>query len=604
MGYLINEEKIFKQKMNLTLLILLLLDSSFLSMKGECPKKYILAVKIQKGNKNMKMKNKIILGFLCSSMLLCGFSSITPKSHRNRQVRNKVLTQTQVVKKEVYSDDMFVIDGQNKYFSYSENTYAYLIEWVSHSFDIIKEYHLHSKSTLEESINEMNAYEDIIPEEWSSGESKRYWLVTEDGKITQNMIDEICPPGTPGVGYEAEGWINLEELGYVMYPNPLAFSLVEVADTIDPSISINGQTNIYISNVDNPVTSDAVKALLTAIDETDGNITDSIRIKYNSYLGNEKKLGTYPIVFEVCDAAGNTAETTINVVVKDITDPTITGKTSYSLKQTETLTLDTIKEGLTIKDNYDTLSINDLVLVKDNYTINKDKVGSYIVTYKVSDSSTNSTEINIIVNVTDGIAPVISGPESVTTNLSLSAPIENLISSYTALDAEDGNVKVNIHNDGYSSNKNKTGSYKVILSAIDKAGNVSTKEITIVVKDNIPPVFTAEEIITIDYYNSLTHEQIVSLLTDREIYSFSIIKDEYSGNEKKAGKYKVVYLLKFENGTEETFTRLINVVNNDPWYITIWNSISNFFISTFSPIFSWININVFVPVINFFRNLF
>lgn len=551
----------------------------------------------------MKLKQKIFTGVMSSFLLLGIFSPASKEVQMNKQRRTKVVNEVTQKRNATYSDEEFMVDGGD-YVLYSENTYAYLIEWVDFSFDIVKTYNLTSRTVLENYIEEMNSYEDVIPDDWSSGNSSRYWLVVDDGPVTQATIDELCPPGTQGVGYEAEGYINLEVLGLLFYPYEEAFSLIENIDTIDPSLSINGQTNIYISNVDNPVTLEQVKGLLTAIDETDGDITDDIEVKSNAYEGNEKKLGTFPIVFQVSDSSGNIAETTINVVVRDITKPVISGKMEYTLKQTETLSLETIKSGLIITDNYDTLTKENLTLVQDNYTRNKTNVGTYNVIYKVRDNSTNSTQVTITVNVTDGIAPVINGSNVINTDLSLEKPLNELLSSYNAEDAEDGILSIEVEEDNYSKNKNKTGSYKVIVSATDESGNKSTKEITINVKDNIPPVFTAEDIINVDYYNTLTHEQIVALLTEREVVSYQVLTDEYSGNEGKAGKYRVEYRVKFDDGTTEDFIRYINVINNEPWYVSIWNSIVNFFENTFNTCSNWLYTAIIKPIINFFANIF
>ena len=63
-------------------------------------------------------------------------------------------------------------------------------------------------------------------------------------------------------------------------------------------------------------TNDILK-YFTAIDDIDGDLTDSIVIDVNQYVGNADIPGSYSMVISVTDAAGNKATHEIIITVKD-----------------------------------------------------------------------------------------------------------------------------------------------------------------------------------------------------------------------------------------------------------------------------------------------
>jgi len=75
---------------------------------------------------------------------------------------------------------------------------------------------------------------------------------------------------------------------------------------------ISGSVGTYYANVDNPVTVEYLQSLLTAIDETDGDITDKIIIDRTV---DTSRIGTYYITYKVSDSKGNVAIKKRNVSV-------------------------------------------------------------------------------------------------------------------------------------------------------------------------------------------------------------------------------------------------------------------------------------------------
>ena len=116
-------------------------------------------------------------------------------------------------------------------------------------------------------------------------------------------------------------------------------------------------------------------------------------------------IGTYTVTYNVTDSSGNAAtEVTRSVNVTDTTAPVITlvGDTQITVEVGSTYT----DLGATASDNYDGDITADIVTVNN---VDTSVIGTYTVTYNVTDSSGNdATEVTRVVNVTDTTAPVIT----------------------------------------------------------------------------------------------------------------------------------------------------------------------------------------------------
>ncbi len=150
-------------------------------------------------------------------------------------------------------------------------------------------------------------------------------------------------------------------------------------DTIKPVITIVGANPINIKK-------DSVYTDLgaTATDDKDGNITANIR---TSGTVNTAIVGTYVISYAVNDKAGNMDSVTriVNVVVPDITKPVITilGKIQDTLMQGKSY----VDAGATALDNIDGNITNKITKVS---TLDSSKLGTYTITYSVSDLANNT----------------------------------------------------------------------------------------------------------------------------------------------------------------------------------------------------------------------
>lgn len=150
---------------------------------------------------------------------------------------------------------------------------------------------------------------------------------------------------------------------------------VVFVDTEAPVISLLGNTVETIH-----VGAAYTDAGVTAIDNVDGEVTDDIVV---DGLPDTDVVGQYTITYNVIDAAGNDAiEVTRVVNVVDEEQPIIilNGNDVVKIQVYD----DYIELGAEVIDNYD----DDLIAILDG-VVNTDIVGTYIVTYNVTDSNDN-----------------------------------------------------------------------------------------------------------------------------------------------------------------------------------------------------------------------
>ena len=132
----------------------------------------------------------------------------------------------------------------------------------------------------------------------------------------------------------------------------------------------------------------------------------ALNVISDGYSGNEKKVGSYSIKFNTADDSGNTSETFIvNITIKDIKAPTITGSTSIEVATSKQLTLAELKAKITVNDDYDGLITDYEVSGFEEYQNNYKIVGSYPVVITAQDSSGNKSTFTITIKTNDAFAP-------------------------------------------------------------------------------------------------------------------------------------------------------------------------------------------------------
>ena len=343
-----------------------------------------------------------------------------------------------------------------------------------------------------------------------------------------------------------------------------------IEDTSGPLIS--GSQKTYTTSVDNPISVETIKSALTAQDETDGNVTNSIIVKSDNYTNNCHTLGSYNIVFAAYDKAGNESTLTVTVVVQDVVDPIIEGPDTLTLSYANPKTLEDIKSQYTVTDNYDTEISIEVDAQSPNY--DGTKVGTYSITLKATDSSNHVVRKTITVNVIDDVKPVFSGASSFVTNNATSASLDDVMANCNvkAVDEISGNCEVRIKSETLTGNADKVGNYEVIYEATDAAGNTAEFKVTISITDGIPPVFYIDNSIIYAANDiMMTNVDLCNLMIATcEIdaskpYSLSITDtDGYlaacaEGEEVALGDYKVTATVSYKDGNKDVYTKTISV---------------------------------------------
>ena len=252
---------------------------------------------------------------------------------------------------------------------------------------------------------------------------------------------------------------------------------VNVVDTTAPVITLLG---------DNPMTIEVGTTFTdpgaTASDAGDGDLTSSIVV---SGSVDTSTIGTYTLTYDVSDTSGNAADSvtrTVNVV--DTTVPVITllGDTTVTIEVGATYT----DSGATAADNYDGDLTSSIAIVNN---VDTSTVGTYTVTYNVSDTSGNAAvPVTRTVNVVDTTVPVITLLGDTTVTIEVGATYTD--SGATAADNYDGDLtsSIAIVNNVDTST---VGTYTVTYNVSDTTGNAAVSVTrTVNVVDTTVPVIT------------------------------------------------------------------------------------------------------------------
>ena len=320
-----------------------------------------------------------------------------------------------------------------------------------------------------------------------------------------------------------------------------------VIDTTIPVITLTGDKVVTIE-----VGSAYVDAGATANDNYDGDITANI-VTVNPV--DTSKVAEYTVTYNVTDANGNAAvEVTRTVKVVDTTKPVIT------LTGDEVVTIEVGSEyvdaGATATDNYDgNITVN---IVTDTSDVDTHTVGTYTVTFNVTDSNGNvADQVTRVVNVVDTTKPVITLDESNVYEMEINTTKPTF--KATAEDNYDGVVLVEI-NDNIQTNT--VGTYTVTFTATDKNNNTAivTKEFKVI--DTIKPVITLDENNVYTMKVGQPKPTFAATATDNSNEIITVeIKDTIDIT--TPGTYQVTFTAKDSSGNTEKIVKDFVVVEAD-----------------------------------------
>lgn len=338
-------------------------------------------------------------------------------------------------------------------------------------------------------------------------------------------------------------------------------------DVVSPAL----ETQVFLTDVDSPMTLEYILSQVKFVDEVDGDIEEVV--VSDNYSSNMNKVGKWTIEVKATDNSGNTGYGTIEVWVQDKTSPIITGQATYTSNMSSPITREYIESQLSVSDNVD--ENVGLTLVSDGFTGNENIVGKKTIVYRATDSVGNtSLDYTITINCVDDIKPTITGESNYTTSYKVALDIETLKSALTLNDNISTDLTLEEVSDNYTGNESIPGTYNIKYRTTDGAGNISDVfTITIVVNDKIPPIFyTSGLFIGISKANTLSHDEIVEILLNMngvENSNMGVALLSLGGYEldgfNQPMSYSISYRLTDENGiaTGEVLNATINVLGEE-----------------------------------------
>lgn len=324
-----------------------------------------------------------------------------------------------------------------------------------------------------------------------------------------------------------------------------------------PVITLNGVTPVKIEA--GTTYSDAG---VTVTDNMDTNISASI-VTVNPV--NTKVVGTYYVTYDVTDASGNVADQVKRqvIVTPDVTAPVLTllGKDTMYVEVKTTFT----DPGFTSIDkpwNYDYTS-----LVNVTGTVNVNLIGKYIITYKSTDSASNSSTKVRVVFVQDSKAPVITlkglNPFYMEVSTNFKDPGYDLTDNYC------DPATMQADTAGSYLNTSILGTQYVHYNLTDCNGNKAIEVIrTVITYDSTKPVLSfnpGQDTLDVEVLSQFADPGIVIKDNYYTVLSPVITGTFYTnfvlGVPNKLGFYTIIYTVKDGSNNSSVLTRVINVVD-------------------------------------------
>ncbi|MFF2590610.1 immunoglobulin-like domain-containing protein [Peribacillus butanolivorans] len=234
---------------------------------------------------------------------------------------------------------------------------------------------------------------------------------------------------------------------------------------------------------------------ITAYDNADGNLTSEIKVEGTV---NVDKAGQYTLIYSVTDKSGNKTTAERKVTVIDNIPPKISGVDNIYVQYFDPFEP---MEGVTSSDNNDGDLTSKVVVKAIGEKLNTSDLslsGTFTYEYSVSDEAGNTTTAKRQVTLTYRDAEFF-GTGDIKINLGETFdPLEGV----TATDMGNGEDATSLIEVSGDVDVNSLGTYTLTYRILDKGFRTGTqRKVTVV--DNIPPVITGVQDLTVDQNNLL-----------------------------------------------------------------------------------------------------
>jgi hypothetical protein len=233
------------------------------------------------------------------------------------------------------------------------------------------------------------------------------------------------------------------------------------------------------------------------------------------------------------------------------------------------ITVSEIQDALTAYDSIDGDVSSSISLISDGYTSNIGVLGVYECIFEVSDTSNNTSQVIVEVELVDVLKPVFSEIETVQSVFPNTYSTNEILAMLSASDNYDGDItnQIVLIEDNYSVNSSLIGTYDMEFEVMDSSGNVQSYIQYIEVIDDEFPVISGINSISIGYDEVITPEQIEAYLECTDNYdsqvSLEIVldNDTYSSNTKVLGEYEMVFSVTDSSSNKTMQSVIIEVVD-------------------------------------------
>ena len=319
---------------------------------------------------------------------------------------------------------------------------------------------------------------------------------------------------------------------------------VSVVDTTVPVIALTGD----------PTVTTEVGATYT---DQGATATDNYDTTLTVVVGGDTVdtaiVGTYTVTYNVSDSNGNAAvQASRTVSVVDTTVPviTLTGEPTVTTEVGATYT----EQGAIANDNYDST----LTVVVGGDTVDTAIVGTYTVTYNVSDSNGNAAvQASRTVSVVDTTVPVITltGEPTVTTEVGATYTEQGAIAN----DNYDSTLTVVVGGDTVDTAI--VGTYTVTYNVSDSNGNAAVQASrTVSVVDTTVPVITLTGEPTVTTEVGATYTEQGATATDNYDTTLTVVVGGDTVDTAIVDTYTVTYNVSDASGNAATeLTRTVTV---------------------------------------------
>lgn len=395
-----------------------------------------------------------------------------------------------------------------------------------------------------------------------------------DGDVTSSIV---VTDDTYTANMHTVGQYSATLTAYDGSGNATAMTLnVIVKDEIAPEII--GPALVY-TPVDSPMdVATIIAENFTTTDGHDGNL--SIYIVTDNYTPSNKDVGPYQIVLGAEDASGNTTIKAVAIHVEDIIAPELVSSAEVTHYTSENIGVLEIVNNMIVSDNFNAEEDISRTVVFDEYTGNETTPGNYAIQVELRDLSDNITIVEVIIIIEDDVAPVISGPTTMSLSYVDAPTLETLLAELTITDDVDVFTEADIvvTLDEYSSRTSEIGTYNIQISISDAAGNHTSHTLTVtLVDDQAPTIYVDNFMITVTSQASFAPEDALNMMiSNNELepgeYDIITLTDEYTDNRYTPGMY--TYELEFINQKGETFYKefMIHVTDIEEPEATHWTT--------------------------------